>query len=179
MSDWGPVFVAVVLFVVLSPGLLFQIPGKNRMAEFGTLHTSGASILVHSIIYFALISIFLLAVRVHIEIPKTKHGEQGGAERVRVAGVGAHLARDQRCFQDHPCSVRRSCPALGLHRALLLPRTPPSRPPSPPRDPPVVVDLLRCPHYGRRPLCLEVKAAQALTFECGKKNRLYLLLNCQ
>ncbi|XP_039137818.1 uncharacterized protein LOC120275344 [Dioscorea cayenensis subsp. rotundata] len=68
MADWGPVFVAVVLFVVLSPGLLVQIPGKNRMAEFGTLHTSGASILVHSLIYFALISIFLLAVRVHMYI---------------------------------------------------------------------------------------------------------------
>ncbi|PIN11504.1 hypothetical protein CDL12_15894 [Handroanthus impetiginosus] len=27
MADWGPVVIAVVLFVLLSPGLLFQLPG--------------------------------------------------------------------------------------------------------------------------------------------------------
>ncbi|MBA0758694.1 hypothetical protein Gotri_021667, partial [Gossypium trilobum] len=30
MSDWGPVFVAVVLFILLTPGLLIQVPGKSR-----------------------------------------------------------------------------------------------------------------------------------------------------
>lgn len=68
MSDWGPVLVAVVLFVVLMPGLLIQIPGRHRVIEFGNFQTSGASILVHSIIYLALISIFLLAVGVHMYI---------------------------------------------------------------------------------------------------------------
>ncbi|MFQ6648833.1 hypothetical protein Gotur_021020, partial [Gossypium turneri] len=29
MSDWGPVFVALVLFVLLTPGLLFQVPGHH------------------------------------------------------------------------------------------------------------------------------------------------------
>ncbi|XAR58282.1 hypothetical protein NMG60_11026719 [Bertholletia excelsa] len=53
MSDWGPVFVSVVLFVLLTPGLLFQMPGRNRCVEFGNFQTSGASILVHSVIYFA------------------------------------------------------------------------------------------------------------------------------
>ncbi|XP_042479056.1 uncharacterized protein LOC122060001 [Macadamia integrifolia] len=66
MSDWGPVFVAVVLFVLLSPGLLIQVPGRNRFIEFGNFQTSGVSILVHSILYFALICIFLLAVGVHV-----------------------------------------------------------------------------------------------------------------
>ncbi|XP_020248499.1 uncharacterized protein LOC109825978 [Asparagus officinalis] len=68
MSDWGPVFVAVVLFALLSPGLLFQIPGRSRLVEFGTFQTSGASIFVHSVIYFGLIAIFLLAVGVHVYI---------------------------------------------------------------------------------------------------------------
>ncbi|OAY69529.1 uncharacterized protein LOC109719128 [Ananas comosus] len=68
MSDWGPVFVAVILFVLLSPGLLFQIPGKGRVVEFGTLQTSGLSIIIHSIIFFALVAIFLLAVGVHMYI---------------------------------------------------------------------------------------------------------------
>ncbi|XP_043703756.1 uncharacterized protein LOC122653866 [Telopea speciosissima] len=66
MSDWGPVFVAVVLFVLLTPGLLCQVPGRNRFVEFGNFQTSGVSILVHSILYFALICIFLIAIGVHV-----------------------------------------------------------------------------------------------------------------
>ncbi|XP_010528162.1 PREDICTED: uncharacterized protein LOC104805325 [Tarenaya hassleriana] len=66
MSDWGPVFVAVALFILLTPGLLVQIPGRNKAVEFGTFQTSGVSVLVHSLIYFTLICILLLAVHVHI-----------------------------------------------------------------------------------------------------------------
>lgn len=68
MSDWGPVFVAVVLFILLTPGLLIQIPGKNRLVEFGNFQTSGVSVLVHSFLYFALICIFLLAIGVHMYV---------------------------------------------------------------------------------------------------------------
>ncbi|KAK4377082.1 uncharacterized protein LOC132642664 [Lycium barbarum] len=66
MSDWGPVLMAVVLFVLLSPGLLFQLPGRQRIVEFGNMQTSGLSILVHTILYFGLITIFLIAIGVHI-----------------------------------------------------------------------------------------------------------------
>ncbi|GAV66537.1 DUF3339 domain-containing protein, partial [Cephalotus follicularis] len=66
MADWGAVVIAVVLFVLLTPGLLFQIPGNNRVVEFGNMQTSAASIVVHSIIYFGLITIFLIAIGVHI-----------------------------------------------------------------------------------------------------------------
>ncbi|WOH05187.1 hypothetical protein DCAR_0624601 [Daucus carota subsp. sativus] len=66
MADWGPVLVAVVLFVLLTPGLIFQLPGRNRVVEFGNMHTSGASIIVHAVIYFGLITIFLIAIGVHI-----------------------------------------------------------------------------------------------------------------
>ncbi|XP_043706892.1 uncharacterized protein LOC122656437 [Telopea speciosissima] len=66
MADWGPVLIAVVLFVLFTPGLLFQIPGKNRVVEFGNMQTSGISILVHTIIYFALITIFLIVIGVQI-----------------------------------------------------------------------------------------------------------------
>ncbi|KAL5160841.1 hypothetical protein HKD37_07G018253 [Glycine soja] len=62
MADWGPVFVSVVLFILLTPGLLIQIPGKGKMVEFGNFQTSGVSILVHSILYFALVCIFLMAI---------------------------------------------------------------------------------------------------------------------
>ncbi|PQQ19254.1 hypothetical protein Pyn_31877 [Prunus yedoensis var. nudiflora] len=63
MSDWGPVFVAVILFVLLSPGLLFQLPGRHGCVEFGNFQTSGAAIMVHSLLYFALICVFLLAIK--------------------------------------------------------------------------------------------------------------------
>ncbi|KAJ8759075.1 hypothetical protein K2173_003313 [Erythroxylum novogranatense] len=66
MADWGPVVIAVVLFVLLSPGLLFQFPGRNRVVEFGNMQTSGISVLIHTIIYFGLITIFLIAIGVHI-----------------------------------------------------------------------------------------------------------------
>jgi hypothetical protein len=66
MADWGPVVIAVVLFVLLSPGLLFQVPGRSKVVEFGNMHTSGVSILVHTIIFFGLITIFLIAIGVHI-----------------------------------------------------------------------------------------------------------------
>ncbi|XP_052182667.1 uncharacterized protein LOC127795188 [Diospyros lotus] len=66
MGDWGPVLVATVLFVLLTPGLLFQLPGKSRVVEFGNMQTSGAAILVHAAIYFGLITIFLIAIGVHV-----------------------------------------------------------------------------------------------------------------
>ncbi|XAR50345.1 hypothetical protein NMG60_11004639 [Bertholletia excelsa] len=66
MADWGPVLVATVLFVLLTPGLLFQLPARGRVVEFGNMQTSGAAILVHAIIFFGLITIFLIAIGVHI-----------------------------------------------------------------------------------------------------------------
>ncbi|KAJ4901044.1 RNase H domain-containing protein [Raphanus sativus] len=39
-TDWGPVIVAVSLFILLSPGLLFQIPARTRVVEFGNMSTS-------------------------------------------------------------------------------------------------------------------------------------------
>ncbi|TMW82274.1 hypothetical protein EJD97_006361 [Solanum chilense] len=68
MADWGPVLIAVVLFVLLTPGLLFQLPGRGNTVEFGNMQTSGVSILVHAVIYFGLITIFLLAIGVHVYV---------------------------------------------------------------------------------------------------------------
>ncbi|KAI4366930.1 hypothetical protein MLD38_022730 [Melastoma candidum] len=65
-GDWGPVIMATVLFVVLSPGLLFQLPGKGRAIEFTNMQTSGVSILVHTILFFGFITIFVIAIRVHV-----------------------------------------------------------------------------------------------------------------
>jgi len=68
MADWGPILVSVVLFILLTPGLLIQIPGRFRLVEFSNLQTSGLSIVIHTLLYFALICIFLLVVHVHIYV---------------------------------------------------------------------------------------------------------------
>ncbi|KAL0773644.1 hypothetical protein Bca101_038795 [Brassica carinata] len=62
-ADWGPVIVAVALFILLSPGLLFQLPARTRVMEFGNMSTSGISILVHAIIYFCILTILVIAIQ--------------------------------------------------------------------------------------------------------------------
>ncbi|KAK4426043.1 hypothetical protein Salat_1372800 [Sesamum alatum] len=64
--DWGPVVVAVALFILLSPGLLFQLPARARVIEFGNMYTSGISILVHAVLYFCIYTILIVAIGVHI-----------------------------------------------------------------------------------------------------------------
>ncbi|XP_010249052.1 PREDICTED: uncharacterized protein LOC104591753 [Nelumbo nucifera] len=65
-ADWGPVVVSLVIFIFLSPGLLFQLPARARVVEFGNMCTSGISILVHAIIYFCVLTILIVAIGVHI-----------------------------------------------------------------------------------------------------------------
>ncbi|TYJ37297.1 hypothetical protein E1A91_A05G366100v1 [Gossypium mustelinum] len=65
-GDWGPVVVAVVLFVLCSPGLLFKLPGNKRAVEFANFQTSPISIFVHTIILFGLVTIFVIAIGIHI-----------------------------------------------------------------------------------------------------------------
>lgn len=68
MGPWnlGPIVIAVVLFVLLTPGLVFQIPGKGRVVEFRNMKTSGISILVHTIIFSGLMTTFLIVVPIQI-----------------------------------------------------------------------------------------------------------------
>ncbi|XP_057543769.1 uncharacterized protein LOC130823162 [Amaranthus tricolor] len=64
--DWGPVVVSVALFILLSPGLLFQLPARTRIVEFGNMMTSGISILIHAVIYFCILVILTVAIGIHI-----------------------------------------------------------------------------------------------------------------
>ncbi|KAA8548243.1 hypothetical protein F0562_004496 [Nyssa sinensis] len=88
MANWGAVAISSGAVVVVdagtvvpaprkepSSGLCQQrprpdcrpaLPGKSRVVEFNNMQTSGVSILVHTIIYFGLITILLIAVGVHI-----------------------------------------------------------------------------------------------------------------
>ncbi|CAH2070432.1 unnamed protein product [Thlaspi arvense] len=62
MTDWVPAIVATVLFVILTPGLLFQVPGNDKFVDFGKMETSGYSILLHSFIYFGLLTVFTVVI---------------------------------------------------------------------------------------------------------------------
>nr|KYP56865.1 hypothetical protein KK1_003114 [Cajanus cajan] len=66
MGDWAGVVIGLVLSVVLSPGLFFQLPGKGRPVDFFNFQTSGISIFVHSLLFFAFMVIFLIAINVQI-----------------------------------------------------------------------------------------------------------------
>ncbi|ESW33707.1 hypothetical protein PHAVU_001G092100 [Phaseolus vulgaris] len=66
MGDWAGVVIGLVLFVVFSPGLLFQLPGKGRPVDFCNFQTSAISIFVHSLLFFGFMVIFLIAINVHI-----------------------------------------------------------------------------------------------------------------
>ncbi|CAF2119580.1 hypothetical protein BRARA_C00607 [Brassica rapa] len=64
--NWGPVLMSVILFIVLTPGVLFQLPGKTKVVEFGGFQTSGAAIVIHTLIFFACITVSLIALHIHI-----------------------------------------------------------------------------------------------------------------
>jgi hypothetical protein len=66
MTDWAPVVIGVVLFVFLQPGLLFSFPGNGKQLEFGGMKTNGKAIFIHTLIFFGLYAVILLALKVHI-----------------------------------------------------------------------------------------------------------------
>ncbi|XP_057800567.1 uncharacterized protein LOC131016041 [Salvia miltiorrhiza] len=66
--DLAPILISVIFFVILSPGLLFQLPGSKKGIEFVNMRTSGLSIFVHTIIFTAILCILLIAIGVHIYV---------------------------------------------------------------------------------------------------------------
>uniref|UniRef100_R7W0K1 Uncharacterized protein n=1 Tax=Aegilops tauschii TaxID=37682 RepID=R7W0K1_AEGTA len=76
----------MVLFILLSPGFLFQLPARVRVVEFGNMGTSGFSILVHAILYFCLLTIAVVAIGVHVYA--SKPGPAGGrGSKAREAAI--------------------------------------------------------------------------------------------
>ncbi|CAN1137513.1 hypothetical protein LINPERPRIM_LOCUS22924 [Linum perenne] len=67
-ADWGPVFIAVGLFILLSPGLLFQLPARERSVEFMNMKTSLPSMFAHLVIYALLLILFLVILDVHLYV---------------------------------------------------------------------------------------------------------------
>ncbi|KAG6515569.1 hypothetical protein ZIOFF_025998 [Zingiber officinale] len=66
MADWAPVVVGVVLFVLLSPGLILEAPGTYRPVEFGSMRTNGKAVALHTLIFFGIYSIIIVALHPHI-----------------------------------------------------------------------------------------------------------------
>ncbi|PRQ16961.1 hypothetical protein RchiOBHm_Chr7g0189911 [Rosa chinensis] len=66
MLDWAPIFLGFLLFVLLSPGLLFQLPGNSKNVEFGSFTTNGKAIIVHTLLFFVIFTILILAVGIQI-----------------------------------------------------------------------------------------------------------------
>ncbi|KAJ9135506.1 hypothetical protein P3X46_032684 [Hevea brasiliensis] len=68
MNDWAAPLIAAALFAFLSPGLVFQIPGKEGPLDFMKMKTSIASIFVHMVIYGLLLILFLVILHIHLYV---------------------------------------------------------------------------------------------------------------
>ncbi|KAF3435257.1 hypothetical protein FNV43_RR22344 [Rhamnella rubrinervis] len=66
MKDWAAPLIATALFAVFSPGMLFQMPGKEFPFQFMNMKTSLASIFFHAVIYGLLLILFLVILDVHL-----------------------------------------------------------------------------------------------------------------
>ncbi|CAK7328325.1 unnamed protein product [Dovyalis caffra] len=66
MNDWAAPLIAAALFAFLSPGVVFQMPGKERPLDFMNMKTSLASIFVHMVIYGLLLVLFLVVLHAHL-----------------------------------------------------------------------------------------------------------------
>ncbi|XP_047982945.1 uncharacterized protein LOC125223720 [Salvia hispanica] len=66
MIDFAAVMIATALFAFLCPGLVLQLPGKNKPVEFLNMKTSVLAIVLHAVIYGLLLVLFLVMLDIHI-----------------------------------------------------------------------------------------------------------------
>lgn len=66
MLDWAPILVGLLLFILLSPGLVFVLPGNAHHVDFGTFGTNGKAMVVHTLLFFGIFTIFVMALNTHI-----------------------------------------------------------------------------------------------------------------
>ncbi|KAI4387909.1 hypothetical protein MLD38_000295 [Melastoma candidum] len=67
-TDWAAPLIASALFAFLSPGMLLQMPGRDRPVDFLNMKTSFASIFVHTVLYCLLLILFLVVLSVHLYV---------------------------------------------------------------------------------------------------------------
>ncbi|XP_028063774.1 uncharacterized protein LOC114266980 [Camellia sinensis] len=66
MNDWAAPIIATALFAFLSPGLVFQMPGKDRPVDFLNMKTSVVSMILHTVLYGLLLILFLVILNIHL-----------------------------------------------------------------------------------------------------------------
>ncbi|XP_057983644.1 uncharacterized protein LOC131168325 [Malania oleifera] len=68
MNDWAAPLIAAALFALLCPGLILQIPGKQRPVDFMNMKTSVVSVVVHMILYALLLILLLVFLNLHLYV---------------------------------------------------------------------------------------------------------------
>ncbi|XP_031380315.1 uncharacterized protein LOC116195336 [Punica granatum] len=68
MNDWAAPLIASALFAFLCPGLVVQMPGKNRPIDFLSMQTNMAAVFVHAVLFGLLLILFFVVLNVHIYI---------------------------------------------------------------------------------------------------------------
>ncbi|XP_019703864.1 uncharacterized protein [Elaeis guineensis] len=68
MKDWAPSIIATALFAFLSPGVILQLPGRDRPVDFMNMKTSWFSILIHALIFGLLLMLFLVILQAHLYV---------------------------------------------------------------------------------------------------------------
>ncbi|KAJ4830214.1 hypothetical protein Tsubulata_035748 [Turnera subulata] len=68
LHDWAAPLIAAALFAFLCPGLVFQMPGKERPIDFMNRKTSLASMFIHLVIYGLLLILFFVVLHVHLYV---------------------------------------------------------------------------------------------------------------
>lgn len=66
MIDYAAVMIGTALFAFLCPGLVLQLPGKNKPVEFLNMKTSVLAMVLHAVIYGLLLVLFLVMLNIHI-----------------------------------------------------------------------------------------------------------------
>ncbi|XP_015065240.1 uncharacterized protein LOC107010469 [Solanum pennellii] len=68
MNDWAGPIIATALFGFLSPGLLFQMPGKITPVDFMNMKTSWVSVLVHALLFGLILILLLVNFNLHLYV---------------------------------------------------------------------------------------------------------------
>lgn len=68
MKDWAPPIVATALFAFLTPGVIFQLPGKLHPVDFLNMKTSLVSMLAHAVFFGLLLFLFLVVWHFHLYV---------------------------------------------------------------------------------------------------------------
>ncbi|KAL8266441.1 hypothetical protein R6Q59_003785 [Mikania micrantha] len=66
MNDWAAPIIAAVLFALLAPGLIFQMPGIETSIGFMNMKTSVVSMFIHTVLYALFLILFLVVLDIHM-----------------------------------------------------------------------------------------------------------------